>query len=214
MRLYNKLAIALVLAATVAVSAQNLGPPGGGGSFSPPAITCTNQFVRSVAAATGVGTCASIAQADLTALAGQYPGVTTNTVAAAGNIGQIITNTVPLTTVSLSSGAAINAGTVSLTAGEWDVQCTVYYDAAASTTVSSLYASVSATTGVRDLTLGNYSSVSFNSLVLTNSTEYTMTSPIVRVSLSGTTSEFCVAFSSFAVSTLTAGGFIRATRVH
>jgi len=32
--------------------------------------------------------------------------------------------------------------------------------------------------------------------------------------LGSTTSQFCIAYSSFGVSTLTAGGFIRATRVH
>jgi len=46
-----------------------------------PATTCTNQFVRSIAATTGAGTCASVASADLSALAGQYPGTAGSTAA-------------------------------------------------------------------------------------------------------------------------------------
>jgi hypothetical protein len=38
-----------------------------------PATTCTNQFIRSIAAATGVGTCASIASADIS---GSFTGIT------------------------------------------------------------------------------------------------------------------------------------------
>lgn len=49
-----------VIAASIAAWADGLTVP-----FSMPATTCSNQFVRSLAAATGAGTCATVVNADL-----------------------------------------------------------------------------------------------------------------------------------------------------
>lgn len=62
----KNVAIAFALLLFPLLAAQQLYIP----PFTLPATTCTNQFIRSIAAATGVGTCASIAAGDFPVLTG------------------------------------------------------------------------------------------------------------------------------------------------
>lgn len=64
--------------------------------FSFPATACTNQFVRSLAAATGAGTCASIA-------AGDFPALTGDVTTAGGSLS---------TTLAAGSASNLNSGTL------------------------------------------------------------------------------------------------------
>lgn len=61
-----------------------------------PASTCTNQFIRSIAASTGVGTCASIA-------AGDFPALTGDVTTAGGSLA---------TTLAAGSASNLNSGTL------------------------------------------------------------------------------------------------------
>lgn len=202
------------------------------------ATTCTNQLVRSIAAS-GAGTCATVALATDTSgtLAatnggtgvsnsfnttvtsatsigrGQYQGTGTNDAATAGNIGEYLSNTAALGSVSLTTNTAANAGTLSLTAGDWDVQCLVYFLPAASTTVDGLHASLSTTSATISSTIGFFSSLNYPSIVMGNNYYTVETTPLVRASITSTTSYYCIAFASFGISTMTAGGFVRARRV-
>ncbi|HEY6019562.1 MAG TPA: hypothetical protein VIY48_06565, partial [Candidatus Paceibacterota bacterium] len=75
-------------------------------------------------------------------------GTSTNDNAIAGDVGELITSTVASASgVSLTSTTAANVTSISLTAGDWDVDGTVDFNLAASTSVTVLSASISLTTG-------------------------------------------------------------------
>src|SRR5712671_6777035 len=114
--------------------------------------------------------------ADITNLSGaQLPGTTTNDNAAAGNVGEYIVGTAAIDSVSITTGTPVNVGSISLTAGDWDVSCQIVYLPGATTTVSALEASLSATTGTRNGTLGAFAGVTYNALVLNANERITIT---------------------------------------
>lgn len=53
--------------------------------------------------------------------AGHLPGTTTGDNAAPGQVGEVISSVVPLTTVALPTAAAVTVTSISLTPGDWDV---------------------------------------------------------------------------------------------
>lgn len=165
---------------------------------------------------TGSGTITSTASTSIGA--GQYLAVPGATAATAGNIGQIISSSVVSgSAVSLTSGASANITSISLTAGEWDVTATGYLLLNASTNLNTFRISASQTTAVLDPTVGsiaNYVPSSAGTVIGTGSGDLTLGIQPLRVSFSGTTSVFLVAQSIFTVSTASAYGIIRATRVH
>jgi hypothetical protein len=163
---------------------------------------------------TGVSNSANTTVTTATSIGrGQYQGTNTNDSATAGNIGERIDGTAGLQTVSLSTGAAANVGSASLTAGDWEVTCQVAYLPAASTTVTTLNASVSATSAVSNGTLGFFGAANYPGTILGAAQYTTIMSPPVRISLAGTTTYYCVAQATFGISTMTAGGSLHAVRV-
>jgi len=136
-------------------------------------------------------------------------GVTTNSNAAAGSVGEYLSTSSNST--SLTSATTGNATSLALTAGDWDVSCVVTFVPAASTPPSILQAginTVSATTPASNL--GGY--VQLASTFATGAAQVMIT-PTVRVSLASSGTAFCIAQSTFTVSTMTVNGFIRARRV-
>ncbi len=75
---------------------------------------------------------------------GQLPGVTTNTAANAGNVGQVITSGA-ITTGSLTSGSPVAATSIPLTPGDWDISAEVEFNTSGGTTVTDWYSSISTT---------------------------------------------------------------------
>lgn len=139
-------------------------------------------------------------------------GATDGSNASAGQIGEYLTNST--TGTSLTTATAANLTSVSLTAGDWDVQCTAQFNPAASTVLASAFVGVSTTSA----TFGSLgSSTLFRTTVIGSSgvasLGETLASPVVRVSVSSTTTVYCVGQSSFSTSTMTGDGFIRARRV-
>lgn len=134
-------------------------------------------------------------------------GTATNDNANAGSVGEVLTastfNTV------LTSGTVATSASESLTAGDWDVQCSAQFSPAGSTTVSQLYvgASTSATAGV---TVGEGTTLS---LTFTTGAGQIFESPVVRESLASTTTVYCPVIATFAVSTMQVNGLIFARRV-
>lgn len=165
----------------------------------------------------GVGNHISDASGNITSVRGQLYGVSSNTAATAGNIGELITSTLATgSAVSLVTGTAKTITSVSLTAGEWDVSGTANYVTGATTTVQSLWCSISSTNNTLDATLGTYANQMYTTAgsVLSDTNDPAVVCPTVRKSLSTTTTIFLIALSGFGTSTNTAAGFIRATRVH
>ncbi len=136
-------------------------------------------------------------------------GTTTNDNANAGSIGEYASSS--STGTSLTSGTAASIASVSLTAGDWDVEGVMTTIPAAGTTCSQRAAGINTVTNTIPATntgafnLGNYASAA--------GIAEAMMTPVVRISIASTTTVFLVGQVSFAVSTLTANGFIRARRV-
>lgn len=141
------------------------------------------------------------------------PGVTTNSSAPTGYIGEYVESTVALgSAVSLATGVMANVTSISLTAGDWDVSGVVLMDSGAGTNITRVTAGTSSTSATADITKGYYSHVhsgyvhgggQFRAMPLNTS----------RFSLSGTTTIYLVALANFTVSTCTAYGTISARRV-
>lgn len=136
-------------------------------------------------------------------------GTTTNNNANAGAVGEYPTPT-NLSAVSLTSLTQTNVASVSLTAGDWDVQCSAQFVPASTTSWTGLSTSVSTTSA----TLGSLGSVvGYVSGGTTGANgQPIMATPTVRVTLTATTTAYCVVNSQFTVSTMTASGSIRARR--
>jgi hypothetical protein len=134
-------------------------------------------------------------------------GTATNDSAQAGSIGEYLTGTTSGT--SLTSGAAGNCASVSLTAGDWDVSGVVRFVATSATAIGNFQSGITATSA----TFGGLGTQT------TLQTSWTagaaideVPTPVVRQSLASTTTVFIVALSSFG-GTMTCNGFIRARRV-
>jgi hypothetical protein len=135
-------------------------------------------------------------------------GTTTNNNANAGSVGEYATNT--NSGNAMSSGVPQNATSVSLTAGDWDVEGSVQYLPAATTTMSAWLTGIS-TTSATFAAVGTLQAVQ-GVTTAANQAQHQCT-PRVRISLTTATTVFLVANAVFATSTLTNNGFIRARRV-
>lgn len=134
-------------------------------------------------------------------------GTTTNNNAAAGSFGEYVTNTG--TTVPLTSGVSVNITSITLTAGDWDVEGTLQTNPAGGTTTSLVILGTStgsaAFAGLGTVTqLGSAIPAGVSAIAPT---------PVFRYSLPSTQTIFLVASVNFASSTMTGSGVIRARRV-
>lgn len=143
---------------------------------------------------------------------GHLPGETSTGNAAAGEIGESVESVVLLgSAVALTSGIAKTVASISLTAGDWEVDGIVYIAPAATTSLTRWVASISGTTNTLDTVPGKFTDMSIPATV-SGGSGYSGSIPNYRLSLSGTTSVFLIAFAAFTVSTAGAYGIIRARR--
>jgi len=133
-------------------------------------------------------------------------GTTTNDNANAGSIGEY--NTFQSSGTALTSNTPANATSQSLTAGDWDVQCTVRFNPAAGTTYSSVLAGVNTTSATNP----GFTAYTLLNAALTTGQQQVISSPVTRVSLASTTTVYCIATSIFGTSTMTADGSLRYRR--
>lgn len=149
-------------------------------------------------------------------------GTTTNNNANAGSVGEFIcaqvTNggsptgcaTNVSTPVALTTATPANVTSISLTAGDWDVQGWIGFIGGATTTVTFAGSSVSttsATVGLQAISFTNGVAV-FGSVGIIG-----LTAPKLRVSAASTITVYLVTNQSFGTSTMSATGFIGARRV-
>jgi hypothetical protein len=137
-------------------------------------------------------------------------GTATNDNAAAGSVGQYASASA--TAVSLSTGTPANITSVSLTAGDWDVEGTIKYNPAATTTSTIRQAGVTTTSGTLPTSLADATAWQRESGAITTGTGSVLATGVVRMSLSGTTTVFLVGQATFATSTMTADGILKARR--
>lgn len=141
-------------------------------------------------------------------------GTATNDSAASTFVGEYVESLLASgSATSLVTATAKTITSISLTAGDWDVNCSVYFIPAATTSITSLIASISGTTNTLDTTGGKFAQFSTPAMVPGASTQLSSSVPPYRLSLSATTTVFLVAQSTFTVSTMTGWGLIRARRI-
>lgn len=142
----------------------------------------------------------------------QLKGNNTNTAPPAGFIGEQIRSAVAVgAPVSLTTGTPANITSITLTAGIWDISAIIQYGAAAGTSVTQSYLSVGTTSATLDGTSGD-SLIQFTHNAIVN-LQNGIALPAFRVTLSGSTTYYLVAQTTFTVSTRSAWGRISATRV-
>lgn len=147
-------------------------------------------------------------------------GVTSNSAAAAGVVGEIISSSVvPGSAVSLTSTTAVNLTSVSLTQGWWWVSGAVQYRPAATTSVTDIDSSINTTTNTLagSSFRGNPSTtgqIEFERA----STAYIPGGPIDQIIpsygffVSTTTTYYLVVQAFFTISTMTANGYVQFLR--
>jgi len=136
-------------------------------------------------------------------------GTQTNDNAPAGSVGEYVSSQISFAArISLTSGAAANLTSISLTAGDWDVAGNVSYIAGGTTTTSSTNTGISTTSA----TLPDGSLIFYGPSGAAGA--LTGAAPMVtRLALATTTTIYLVVLATFAVSTMQACGFLRARRV-
>lgn len=146
--------------------------------------------------------------------AGQLPGTATNDNASVGNVGQLVSSNIVIgSAVTLTTATPLDITTISLTAGDWDVQGACTSSPAGSTTTSVFICSVGTTLNTVNTTPSDSSGFGLNNSSQPAGGAQTIVTDTARFSLSATTTIHLVAQANFAVSTMGAYGKIRARRV-
>lgn len=139
---------------------------------------------------------------------GGIAGVTNGSAAGAGQVGQVITNSA--SGVSLTSNTPANCTSISLTAGDWNVWGSVYFNPAGTTTQSQIASGINTTSATLPA-IPNYSVLT---LSIPAGDVEAQTPPMQVINVSTTTTAYMIAYAQFSVSTETASCSITARRVH
>lgn len=142
-------------------------------------------------------------------------GTTTNDATSAGNVGQITSSVIAdASKFGISNNTATNVTSISLTAGDWDVWGNVEVVSASTTVLNSVLGWISSTSAsLPDASLINFTQ--FGSTGISNvgtGVVCSVTPPSQRFSLSGTTTIYLSAFTTFTTSTMSVEGGIYARR--
>ena len=138
---------------------------------------------------------------------------------AAADLGTLVTSSVPVgSAVSLTTATAANVTSITLTAGDWDISGVIDFNPAATTSVTNITAGVSLTSATLagqtgGSGLGTDPTMAWNQAASVPAAVMAMEVPVVRLSITATTTVYLVAKATFTVSTMTAYGTIRANRV-
>lgn len=171
----------------------------------------TGTFKTSTGAATFGGSSNTFTNAITPSQTAGIVGTTTNNNANSGSVGEYIESVATTGSVSLTSGSDSNiTSLVSLPAGDWDVSGSVRFTPAGTTIPNFFIVSLNTTSATNS---GNIDSMSLIQTTFATGGEEFIVSPVKRYSFSTATTVFLIGHANFTVSTLTAGGIIRARRV-
>jgi len=141
-------------------------------------------------------------------------GTVTNDNAATGSVGEYVESVIASgSAVSITSGAAKDLTSITLSAGDWDVDGVLQYLFPASTSYTFLEASISLTANTVDTTNGRAVILVVPATVPSAGITVSAAVPPLRFSLSGSTTIHFVGLALFTVSTLSMYGIVRARRV-
>jgi hypothetical protein len=134
-------------------------------------------------------------------------GVTNASNATSGNVGQVISST--QTSTGISTTTPTNLTSISLTAGDWDVQGFVNFNAAGSTATTQVLAGINTTSATLP------ASTNYSQFIGTFPTGANVPVPVpyTRINVSSTTTVYLVVEAIFNTSTMTAQGFLSARRM-
>lgn len=137
-------------------------------------------------------------------------GTSTNDNASAGNVGQSVIALLAVgSATTFTTTTAVNVLTISLTAGDWDVEANLNFNETTST-VTSRKASIS----IVSATQSSDGSECYNGVQSTVTSEInTITLPNKRISIAGTTTVYLVGTAVFSAGTCTGFGTLTARRV-
>lgn len=142
-------------------------------------------------------------------------GTTAGGNATAGYVGEyIVSNIVSGSAVSLTTATNAQITSISLTAGDWDVEAQIVFSTAATTSVTNLSGGMSLSSSsfaAGSDTLGVF--INYYSVFVPGTDTFAFGCPRGRQSLSGTTTVYLLALATFTASTLSAYGYISARRV-
>jgi len=139
-------------------------------------------------------------------------GTTTNDAASAGYIGEYISSTLAIgSAVSLTTATTANVTSISLTAGDWDVNGNIGFIAASGTLGTVQIVSISQTSATLP-TSPNGGAYAREEIAFPATATQIIPTGTMRISLASTTTVYLVAQATFSVSTMTAYGFIGARR--
>lgn len=144
------------------------------------------------------------------AAVGQVPGTATNDNAATGKVGEYIVSTLAGPGTSIASATPTNMITQNLTAGDWDVECTVEYSSFGAVT----FATGQVTTTSATITPG-VSGIAQDVWATSTTLAGDIIIPTgrLRVTISSTTPVYCVARINYTGATPNMYGQFRARRV-
>lgn len=138
---------------------------------------------------------------------GGIVGVATNSSAAAGIVGEYVTNTG--STAGITTTTQTVTTSASLTAGDWDVQAVINYAPQTGATGTAAITGI----GIGATTYAFPNSSGFSGSFGTGLGAIAVSSPVVRVSIASTTTVNAIGLTIFSGGTMNATGFIRARRV-
>ena len=144
---------------------------------------------------------------------GGIVGTTAGGNATAGNVGEYVITLVAVgSPVSLTTATAANVASISLTAGDWDVEGNVNFTAGSATTAttSAWSAGIDATTATLPT---DGSEVHTTAVATTSSFLTSIPVPRKRISLSATTTIYLVGLATFSAGTVGGYGKIAARRM-
>jgi len=136
-------------------------------------------------------------------------GVTDGSNALAGTVGEFVYSAVVASASGLTSGTPTNVTSISLTAGDWDVQGAISFNQ--NTGTSATYAIGSVTT--TSATNPGLTYETFIAVTELTASAFSCPVPSLRVNVTTTTTVYLVGQCNFSGGTIGAGGFIRARRV-
>jgi len=141
-------------------------------------------------------------------------GVTNGTNASAGSVGEYVSSTlVNASSVSMTTNVTSNITSISLTAGDWDINGLVVWSFGGSTVILTELAGISTVSaGMPTVDSGQIGGFAFGAGKTGGGADYSVT-PTVRLSINSTTTVYLVGKATFPTSTMAASGTISARRV-
>lgn len=143
-------------------------------------------------------------------------GTNTNDSASSGQIGEYVESVIAVGSATvLATGTPKTVTSITLGAGDWDVEGVVYFSTVGGGTPSSLtnsIAGLSTTTNTLDTTAGRWAIHTYPTVAPGALTGLSETLPRYRFSLTGSTTIYLIGQSAFSGSAPSAWGFIRARR--